>query len=83
MAEDNKYPLEPPYDDELTFIDTTVVRVLSFWFSWTLTASRERQRFVQSVHIPSISEWSHIPANTSSATSATKKRPSPVDSAAV
>jgi len=33
MAEDNKYPLEPPYDDELTFIDTTVVRVFLISFS--------------------------------------------------
>lgn len=33
MAEDNKYPLEPPYDDELIFIDTTTVRVLLLSFS--------------------------------------------------
>jgi hypothetical protein len=28
MADDNKYPLEPPYDDELVFSEAAVVRVM-------------------------------------------------------
>lgn len=81
--EDNKYPLEPPYEDEVVFYESTTVRVTNTSHSSILKESREKPRCVPYAAIPSTFEWSPSLAHITFATSATTKVPTFAVSVAV
>lgn len=54
--EENKYPLEPPYEDEVVFYEGAIVRVFLSLPSKTLKEPIAKPKSVQSATTPSIFE---------------------------
>lgn len=82
VPQDNKYPMEPPYEDEVVFFEGTVLRVIRAACSKIPRGSHAGPRSAPSVITPSTSEWCPGPASTTFATSATPRTPLPAGAAA-